>query len=402
MTARGVSTYLKRLLSFTICEKDMTAQTVRKIFTRDFILVFFAQFDLIIVCHILIPTLPIYLSRLGSGETEIGVLIGSFGVSSLVFRPFVGGAFFKNTREKLHRRPPLCAHLFGLSLCAPFLAFSDGEGFPGHWFGLLQYSRIHTHCQYQPGDPWGTTYSYFFLAQNMSLALAPAMGMLLINHFSFALLFWVCLGVSLSSLFITHKLGKRRIPPVADFPHKDGLFLNGKALPTSIVSFCFYFIWGGMATFFPLYAIKNGVANPGLFFTALSILLILSRALGGRILDLYSKEKVILYFFSICVLSVIVLAFRTLPMFILAGVIWGVGASLSIPRSWPTLSTAPGHSSRGPAMGTYTAFSDLGVSLGPATMGIIIPFTGYPTMFLCLALVGVINLAYFHVFVKKC
>jgi hypothetical protein len=34
-------------------------------------------------------------------------------------------------------------------------------------------------------------------------------------------------------------------------------------------------------------------------------------------------------------------------------------------------------------------------------MGIIIPFTGFPTMFLCLALVGVINLAYFHVLARK-
>ena len=68
----------------------MTAQTIRKIFTHDFILVFLAQLTFIVVCHILIPTLPVYLSRLGSKETEIGVLIGSFGVSSLVFRPFVG------------------------------------------------------------------------------------------------------------------------------------------------------------------------------------------------------------------------------------------------------------------------------------------------------------------------
>ena len=382
----------------------MTAQTVRKILTRDFILVFFAQFTFIIVCHILIPTLPIYLSRLGSGETEIGVLIGSFGVSSLIFRPFVGRALLKIPEKSFMI---IGALLFALTSSAylfappfwPFLMVRVFQGIGLAFFNTAAFTLI---ANISPETHRGQSLSYFFLAQNISLALAPAVGMLLINHFSFALLFWVCLGVSLSSLFITHKLGKRQIPPVADFPHEDGLFLNGKALPTSIVSFCFYFIWGGMATFFPLYAIKNGVANPGLFFTALSILLILSRALGGRILDLYSKEKVILYFFSICVLSVIVLALsRTLPMFILAGVIWGVGAGLFNPAIMACTLDRAGSSSRGPAMGTYTAFSDLGVSLGPATMGIIIPFTGYPTMFLCLALVGVINLAYFHVFVRK-
>ena len=382
----------------------MTAQTVRKIFTRDFILVFFAQFTFIIVCHILIPTLPVYLSRLGSGETEIGVLIGSFGVSSLVFRPFVGRALLKIPEKTFMI---IGALLFALTSSAyliapPFWPFLMVRVFQGVGLAFFNTAAFTLIANISPETHRGQSLSYFFLAQNISLALAPAMGMLLINHFSFALLFWVCLGVSLSSLLITYKLGKRQIPPVADSPREGGLFLNGKALPTSIVSFCFYFIWGGMATFFPLYAIKNGVANPGLFFTALSILLILSRALGGRILDLYSKEKVILYFFSICVLSVIVLALsRTLPMFILAGVIWGVGAGLFNPAIMAYTLDRAGNSSRGPAMGTYTAFSDLGVSLGPATMGILIPFTGYPTMFLCLALVGVINLAYFHVFVRK-
>lgn len=61
-----------------------------KILTRDFVLIFFAQFTLSFVFYILVPTLPIYLSRLGSTEETIGVLIGIFFVSSLVLRPFVG------------------------------------------------------------------------------------------------------------------------------------------------------------------------------------------------------------------------------------------------------------------------------------------------------------------------
>jgi MFS family permease len=98
---------------------------------------------------------------------------------------------------------------------------------------------------------------------------------------------------------------------------------------------------------------------------------------------------------------VVTLAFsRTLPWFILAGVIWGIGASFLNPAIMIYTLDRAGSSSRGPAMGTYTACSDLGLSLGPAVMGIIIPFTGYPIMFLSLGLVGVINLTYFHFFVK--
>ena len=73
----------------------METQTIRKIFTRDFILCFLAQFTFTFVFFNLIPTLPIYLSRLGSTEVEIGVLIGISAASSLVLRPFVGRALLK-------------------------------------------------------------------------------------------------------------------------------------------------------------------------------------------------------------------------------------------------------------------------------------------------------------------
>jgi hypothetical protein len=56
----------------------------QKIFTRDFILSFFAQFAFSSVFCILMPTLPIYLSRQNISEAEIGVFIGAFSVFSLV------------------------------------------------------------------------------------------------------------------------------------------------------------------------------------------------------------------------------------------------------------------------------------------------------------------------------
>src|SRR4030066_2309397 len=73
----------------------MTAQTIRRIITRDFVLAFFIQFFLAFVFFILVPTLPIYLSKLGANEVEIGVLIGILALSSLVLRPFAGRALLK-------------------------------------------------------------------------------------------------------------------------------------------------------------------------------------------------------------------------------------------------------------------------------------------------------------------
>jgi hypothetical protein len=43
----------------------------------------------------------------------------------------------------------------------------------------------------------------------------------------------------------------------------------------------------------------------------------------------------------------------------------------------------------------------LGMSLGPVIMSIVIQLSSYPTMFLCLALAGIISLNYFYFFVRK-
>jgi MFS family permease len=247
----------------------------------------------------------------------------------------------------------------------------------------------------------GQSLNYLYLANNLSGALGPSLGMFLINRFGFNFLFLVCLGLSLCSLLITYELGRRQVAPLQDSSIEDGFFLSRKALPPSIIGFFSFFIWGALTAFFPLYAINQGVTNPGLFFTTVAIVLILCRTLGGKILDLYSKERIILPCLFTYIISMILLAFsKTLPMFILVAVIWGIGHTFLIPTLVVYALDRVG-SSPGPVMGTFTAITDLGMSLGPMIMGILVHTVSYPIMFLCLALTGIVNLNYFYFFVRK-
>jgi predicted MFS family arabinose efflux permease len=247
----------------------------------------------------------------------------------------------------------------------------------------------------------GQSVSYFFLGYNIALALGPPLGIFLIHQFSFTIFFLVCSGLSLFALFITNKLGRRQVPPLGDSSIEDSFFFSRKALPPSIISFFFHFIWGALTTFFPLYAINHGVDNPGFFFTTMAAMLVLGRTLGGRILDLYSRERVLLPCLISFIISMVILVFsKTLPLFIIVAVIWGIGHAFFYPSLVVYVIDRVG-SSQGPAMGTFTAISDLGMCLGPITMGIIIHWTSYPIMFLCLAFAGIINLYYFYFFVRK-
>jgi len=382
----------------------MEIQTIRKILTRDFILCFLAQLALAFVIHILTPTLPIYLSRLGSTEVEIGFLIGIFGVSALVFRPFIGRALIKIPEKTFLVAGALLSTLTSVAylLAPPFWPLFIVRAFQGIGFSFFSTASFILITNISPEAHRGQSLSYFLLAPNIALALAPSFGMFLINHFSFTLLFWVCSGLSLCSLFITNRLRRRQVVPVEDSSVEDGFLLSWKALPPSIIGFSNHFIWGTITAFFSLYAINRGVTNPGLFFTAVAVILISGRALGGRILDLYSRERIILPCLITSIISMGILAFsKTQPMFILVAAIWGIGPAFLIPSLMTYTLDRVDSSRRGPAVATFTAMMDLGVALGPVVMGFVIHLTNYPIMFLCLALIGVINFNYFYFLVRK-
>jgi MFS family permease len=273
----------------------MTTQTMRKIFTREFILGVFSQFAFISVFYILIPTLPIYLLKSGSTEAEIGVLIGIFFVSSLALRPFVGKALLRIPEKDFMIAGAVIFVLtsFAYLVAPPFWPFSLVRIFQGIGLAFFHTASFTMIANISPEAHLGQSLSYFFLAPNISLALLPSLGMFLINRFSFNFLFLTCLSLSLCALLITFKLKRRPIPPTEDPSPKEGVLLSWKAIPPSIVNFLNFIMWGALTAFFPLYALNHGVANSGLFFTVVAIMFFLGRGFGGKILDLYSRDRVI-------------------------------------------------------------------------------------------------------------
>lgn len=274
----------------------MNSPKGQKIFSRDFILGFFAQFAFSIAYHLLLPTLPIYLSRLGSKEAEIGILIGIFGISSLLLRPFIGKGL-----QKIPERYFMMAGSFisiitsgALIISPPFWPFLVVRLFQGVGFALFNTSAIMLIANISPDMHRGRSLGYFLLAINISFAIAPSLGIFIINHFNFNILFLSCLGLSLISLIITYKLSKKEIIYEKDSQSKIGHFINWNAMTPSIVGFFFIFIFGSLTTFFPLHAIESGISNPGFFFTTIAIMLILGRALGGGYL-IYLIENLLLY-----------------------------------------------------------------------------------------------------------
>jgi MFS family permease len=385
-------------------EEDVSHHTVRNILTHDFVLGFLALFVFIVAYHTLIPTLPIFFARLGSNEREIGVLVGIFGASALGARLLAGSALLKYSEKSVMMFGAL---LFAVTFLAsivlrPFWPFFVVRFFQGVAFAFIDTAALAFIIKVTPLENRGRAISYFVLAPPFSQAIAPSLGMFIINQYSFTVLFLICVGLSLCAFFFSWKVkGQKIVVPVKETPANTNHFLERKIVAPSIMNFLQNFVWGGIIAFLPLYAINCGIKNPGYFFTANAVMLIAGRVLGGRILDTYNKERILQAFIFTSMVAMVILAFsRTLPMFLLVGLIWGTGGAFFFPASMAYALDYAG-SSDGTAVGTFRALSDLGLALGPVLMGIIIPFAGYQVMFLSLAFISLINLAYFQFYVRK-
>jgi MFS family permease len=385
-------------------EENTSHNAVRNILTHDFVFGFLALFVFIVAYHALIPTLPIFFASLGSNEREIGILVGIFGASALGARLLAGSALLKYSEKSIMIYGALLftVTFFASIVLRPFWPFFAVRFFQGVAFAFIDTAALAFIIKVTPMANRGRAISYFVLAPPFSQAIAPSLGMFIINQYSFTALFLICAGLSLSAFFFSWKLkGQKIVTPDKDTPTNKNLFLEWKIVVPSVINFLQNFVWGGIIAFLPLYVIKCGIANPGWFFTANAGMLIAGRVLGGRILDTYNKEKIISTFIFTAMAAMVILAFsKTLPMFILVGLLWGTGGAFFFPASMAYALDYSGSSS-GTAVGTFRALSDLGLALGPVLMGIIIPIAGYQIMFLCLAFISLINLSYFQFYVRK-
>ena len=385
-------------------ENNISEHTVKNLFSRNFVLGFLALFAFLVANYALLPTLPIFLAKLGSNVGEIGLLIGVYGASSLGARLLVGSALLRYSEKSVMMFGAL---LFALTFLAsimlrPFWPFFAIRFIQGASFAFLDTAALACVIKLIPSAYRGQGIGYFLLAPNFAMVIGPSLGMFLINQYSFTVFFLTCTGMSFCALFFSWKLeGQETTRPDKSTPASINLFLDLKIITPAISNFLQMFAFGATIAFFPLYAIQCGVTNPGIFFSIYAIMMIVGRILGGRIADTYSKERIVLIFIFLIMIATIILSFsKTLPMFIFVGMLLGIGNAFFFPASM-TYALDYAGSSGGTALGTLRALMDLGAALGPMVAGIIIPFTGYPTMFLCLAFIYLVNFCYFQFYVRK-
>jgi MFS family permease len=358
------------------------------IWTRNFTLLCLANLVLFMSTQMLFPSLPVYLLKIGGNQSDIGYVMGAYTISSMVIRPFAGWFVDSYGRKKIMILGMVMMLAVSLlyKLAGDVLIMTLIRSLHGMGFGLVSTAIGTIVADSLPTARLSEGMGYFGLTSYLSMALAPLIGFWLVGMYGYPMLF---LGVSLlTGLAFGSTLFDRS--PKAPIKASAGSSATGiwanllekTALSASMVMFFLAVVYGSVLSFISLYAVERGIANIGLFFTALALAMLVSRPISGRWADSGGTNRVLVIGHLALFVGMVTTGLsHNIMGFLLAGAFIGLGFGFCLPTLQAiAVRHAPAHR-RGAATGTFFAAFDSGIGLGTIIWGYVVAATSYQFMY---------------------
>ncbi|EWG11121.1 MFS transporter [Cytobacillus firmus] len=383
--------------------KKQTAGS-EKIWSRDFVLILMSNFFIFLGFQMTLPTIPLFVEKLGGNDQLIGIVVGIFTFSALLLRPYAG-----HTLETRGRRFVYLTGLAIFVLSVGSFGFINSliflfvlriiQGF-GWGFSTTASGTIATDLI--PAKRRGEGMGYFGLSGNIALAFGPTLGLALAGVISFKLLFLICALLGLAALVLSSRISYKQAEKQT-VPLKRWDIYEKSALRPSFLLFFITVTFGGIASFLPIYSAQKGIGGIHWYFLLFAIALMISRTFAGRLYDQRGHQAVFLPGAVLILAAMFLLAWLPSSMIMyIAAIFYGLGFGSVQPalQAW-SVKEAPVNR-RGMANATFFSFFDLGVGIGAIVFGQIAHLFGYNTIYLAAAGSVVISiLLYIWILITK-
>jgi MFS family permease len=151
----------------------------------------------------------------------------------------------------------------------------------------------------------------------------------------------------------------------------------------------------GFLAFVPLYAIDLGMGGSRLVLLVFAGVVVAIRSIGARIPDVLGAGRATRYALTSSAIGLAAAgAWRTPTGLMVGAVVLGIGVALLTPSVFALAVECVTPQERGSVIGTTSAFLDLALGLGPATLGFVAAGFGRPGTFLAGAVVAVAGLVF--------
>ncbi|MEK3915639.1 MFS transporter [Paenibacillus sp. FSL H7-0331] len=373
---------------------------MERIWTKSFIQMTLGMLILFTGFYLLLPTMPLFIKEMGGNESQVGLAVGVFTLTAVVFRPIVGGLL-----DRYGRRPFM---IWGLLFFILSMYLYDWVGTMAILLALrvlhgaswaLSTTAVSTAItDIIPASRRGEGMGWFGMAMTVAMAIGPMLGIWVLENSSFHGLFLLATGLSAAALLLVFST---RIPFSPQTTDRKIVLFERSVLPVTAVLFFVAVAYGGITTFLPLFGDSIQV-NSGTFFLVYAVSLTLARPVAGRLSDRFGEAYVILPALIVTALSLVVLSFSNgLIGVIVAAVLYGIGFGSAQPALQAANLTLAPPDKRGVASASFMTAFDLGIGLGSIILGWVAQYTGYKVVFIVCAVSVFVSAGVFMLFVNR-
>ena len=364
-----------------------------KLWTREQVLIILVNLC-VFTNHIMsLSTFPFYIQSLGGTEAVAGICVAAFSFVAVIIRPFVGWWLDNGVR-----RAALVAGLVLMGLAplgyvfVPVLSVAIAIRMV-HGVGL-SFSNSTTAtvasdviCRPRFAEGMG----YFGMATALASAIAPALGLSLMEGFGFNVLYAVAAVIAGLGLVLFAFV---RAPKV-DVPKKKldlRTIINRDSLPATVTMLIFMFTFGALENFVAIFASEASLPSGSIYFLVMSAMLLLVRITLGKLVDQRGEAFFVYSCNAAMLVAFLLLAFvPNAVTYILSAVL----AGYAFGGLEPSLQSMTVHTStvetRGSANSTFLCGYDIGYGLGGGIAGSLITGLGYSALWSIVSLACVLS-----------
>ena len=341
-----------------------------------------------------LPVLPLYIKDLNTSAQELGVIMGSFAVGLLIFRPQMG-----TLADSKGRKLVMLIGIF-VAAIAPVLYCLVQDKFLlvgvriFHGISLAGFATAYSAliADISPAEHRGEVIGTMSLTNPIGMAIGPMVGDWMLHSYGYIACFWLASTLAaLSFLFATQIEAPRqsrtnRDDSVSNSAPTRGYFqllwspeFRIPTLMMLVVGSAF----GILSTFVPLYLRESGLTvTASAFYSSAAIMSFAMRSIAGKQSDRFGRGRFMTMGIAAYGLSMAILwLMRGDAWVIVAGLIEGVGGGMFLPVTIALITDRASPEMRGRIFSLCISGFDLGIFLAGPVLGGIADTVGYRGLF---------------------
>lgn len=343
-----------------------------------------------VASQLITPIVSKYAMSIGATMATAGTIVGLMSLAAMFARPFAGLSSDRINKKLIiavtGAVTGVCMYLYAASKSVEMMAavrFVHGISFSFSTVALLAFNTM-----FIPKDKIGEGIGWSVVTTTLATAMGPNLGLWLVDHFGYKACFAAAaIGTIIPNLCFL-AVPNRQEPHVpgksAKFNVND--FISLQIFPFALLTGLFSCCNGIVNSFLALLGDERGIKGVGVFFTAYSVILIVTRPITGKLYDQKGIKFIMYPSVALAALSMLLLGKATSTWIVLlAGVLKALGQGTGAPSIQAHCLKKLGRDKAGVVSSTCYMGNDIGNTVGPAIGGLIASRAGYGSMFITIA-----------------